>query len=282
MSIDTEWHVPDPGADVRQGDCLVRRDPVKGTIEEMCLVITADCDISKGKFGRELVCLRIVSFADYLRTVWASRKLRRAVENETEKVRTQLARWHSLQLGVESRLSAEAVSDWVKKTDPRDICAQLMIPAEDAIKVATTLTTFRRALLIVQQESQDAFKKLVAFRCALQRKDRGTEIKEALKQAQNETLPDDVFLLTSLPQADVGPIVVLLREVSGVPHDRICYRTVDAPTKETFLRVGRLLPPFKYAVSQAFGFLYSRIGLPDWHDSKCRVATNRIDVHDLG
>ena len=51
---DSEWSIPDPSIDVRQGDLLVSRSIQTGKIEELCLVITADCDISKGKFGRQL------------------------------------------------------------------------------------------------------------------------------------------------------------------------------------------------------------------------------------
>ena len=55
----------------------------------------------------------------------------------------------------------------------------------------------------------------------------------------------------------------MLREIVGVSNDAVCFRATDATTTDSFLRVCRLQPTYKYAVSQAFGILYSRIGLPD-------------------
>ncbi len=74
-SHDVEWFIPDPTSPVRQGDVLINRLPGADRIEETCIVITADCDISKGKFGRHLACLRVVRLHDYIKTNWASKKL---------------------------------------------------------------------------------------------------------------------------------------------------------------------------------------------------------------
>ena len=74
--MNSEWFIPEPSVPVRQGDILISRDPKSGSIEDICIVITADCDINKDKFGRHLACLRIISLENYFRTVWADRKLR--------------------------------------------------------------------------------------------------------------------------------------------------------------------------------------------------------------
>lgn len=275
--MNSEWHIPDASIPVRQGDLLICRDPQKGIVEEICLVITADCDISKGKFGRQLACLRVISFADYLRTIWADRKLRRTVETETDKVRAQMVKWHTRQIGADSNLSAEAVTEWVQRVEPGAICDELAVPETDAKKFKATLTAFRSALSVLQNnQTKDRFKQLVAFRSAIQGKDLHACRQDAVKQAQNEPLPDDVFLLPKLPQLDIGSAVVLLREVVSVRHEVVCYRAVDASTSEMFLRVGRLQPTFKYAISQAFGSLYSRIGLPDEYERRCKAVIEQI------
>jgi hypothetical protein len=116
--MNNEWHVPEPSIPIRQGDLIINRDPKKGQIQEICLVITADCDISKGKFGRQLACLRVILLHDYLRTTWASKKLQRALATETEKVRSQMAKWQSQHTGADSTLSPEAAISWIKGTDP--------------------------------------------------------------------------------------------------------------------------------------------------------------------
>ncbi len=273
-----EWQIPDPSMPVRQGDLLICRDPHTGLVEEICIVITADCDISKGKFGRQLACLRVISFVDYLRTIWADRKLCRAVDTETEKIRIQLAKWHSRRIGVDSNLSASAATAWVQRAEPEAICAELEIPEPDIKKVKATLTAFKAGLALLQgDKSTDKFKCLVEFRSGTQGKNLQNCRQELIKQAQTDLLPDDVFLLPNLPQIDCGSAVVLLREIVSVPHETVCYRTVDASTNEMFLRIGRLEPTFKYAVSHAFGSLYSRIGLPVEYERQCKEAIEQIN-----
>lgn len=274
----TEWLIPDPAIPIRQGDLLICRDPHVGRVEEICLVITADCDISKGKFGRQLACLRVISFHEYLRTVWAERKLRKLEKDEAEKLRCQIAKWHSKSIGTDSHLSAAAALAWLRRDDPEKICADLSIPEQDRKKVRNALSLFRAALLALDDNAMTGgLQQYAAFRATSLGRDVLACRQEILQQAQKEALPEDVFLLPNLPQIETGPAVVLLREVVSVQHEAVCYRSVDASTNEMFLRVGRLEPTFKYAVSQAFGTLYSRIGLPAEYEQRCKAAIEEIN-----
>lgn len=273
----SEWSIPDASIPVRQGDLLISRDPHAGQIDEICLVITADCDISKGKFGRQLACLRVMPLSDYVRTVWAARKLEKIIEIETEKLRAQLNKWNALRIGGESNLSAEAVTAWIGRESPEMICAALAIPEADQRKACTSISVFRSAIAALNDcKSDDKLRQYAMFRSVIQSK--GPEVcwKDALQQAQNDKLPEDVFLLSGLPQVIVGPAVILLRELVGVSADAVCYRATDASTTSEFLRVGRLAPTFKYAVSQAFGSLYSRIGLPDDYERRCKAVMEQL------
>jgi hypothetical protein len=276
--MNLEWHVPDTSIPVRQGDILICRDPHKGLFEEICLVITADCDISKGRYGRQLACLRIIPLESYLRVVWADRKLQTEVDNATNIIRDQLNKWNSIRTGTESTLSSAVVIDWVRRSEPKKICADLNIPESEKKKVKTALSSFSAALAVLNDDpAEDKLKKLAEFRSIIKSKDLQKCQQEALQQAKNDKLPEDVFLLPSLPQLDIGPAVVLLREIVGVRHESICYRTFDACNSEMFLRLGRLDPIFKYAVSQAFGTLFSRIGLPEDYEHRCKEAFNQIN-----
>ena len=276
--MDEEWIIPDFASPVRQADVLICRDPHVGQVEEICLVITADCDISKGKFGRQLACLRVISFHDYLRTVWAERKLRKLEKDEAEKLRGQLAKWHTKKIEAESHLSADAALSWLRRDGPEKICADLAIPEQDSRKVQSSLSSFHDALVALDEHVMaDALQRYAAFRSSCLNRDIHTCRKEILQQAQKEVLPEDIFLLPSIPQLEMGAAVVLLREVVSVRQEAICYRSADANTNEMFLRVGRLKPTFKYAVSQAFGVLYSRVGLPVDYELRCKTVIEDIN-----
>jgi hypothetical protein len=274
-----DWHMPDTGIPTRQGDLLLSRDPKKGLVEAICLVITADCDIAQNKFGTHLAVLRVIPLQDYLRTVWAERRLRKLLDTETENIRSQLNKWNAQRLGEASSLTAGGITRWVRDCQPDEICRDLEVPEAVAAKLRASIGMFRSALLAIESGGgPDSLAKLIAFRSVIFRKPRSDCLKEALKQASGEPLPDDVFLLPILPQLDTGPAVILLRDMLGVPRDLVCFRSCDATSERHFLRVGSLHPTLKHAVSQAFGNLYARIGLPEAHEARRREAIEKVNT----
>lgn len=276
---ETEWFIPDPSMEVRQGDLLVSRSIQTGHVEEICLVITADCDISKGKFGRQLACLRVLPIDRYVKTIWATKKLERMKKNELTKLRAQIAKWHTHLLGEESSLTENAAADWVRRDEPKVVCDILQVPENDRKKFTAALIAFRSAIEILEKTAnEDKLAQFVAYRGAIHKRTveqtRGEVLRDA--QKESESLPEDAFLLTSLPQVSDNGAVVLLREIVGVPYESVCYRTTDAIYDMSLLRVGRLHPTFKYAVSQAFGALYSKIGLPSTYETRCKNVTSSL------
>lgn len=274
-----EWFLPDPTVDVRQGDLLLSRDPRTGIVEEICVVITADCDISKGKFGRQLACLRVLTHANYLRHVWAARKLDKAVKDERKRLRDQLAKWHTAKIANESKLTEEAALTWVRRSDAETICQALGVEEREKKKLISTLNAFSRAFGELEK-IVDPMAMYSAFRAAIAGTSFVDARRQALKQAKQESLPEDVFLLPELPLAKETPCVVMLREVVGISYEAVSYRAADADTAEKFLRIGRLEPTFKYAVSQAFGSLYSKIGLPAEYERRCKDVVASVENYD--
>lgn len=272
-----EWELPSPEIPVRQGDFLIKRNSVTRQVETMCLIITADCDISQEKFGTHLACLRVISFQEYLERVWAGKKLNRAMEKEGKAIRDQLDKWNRMRLGETSSLSLEAVRDWITASEPEVICRDLGIPQSSVPKISPQLRRFRAALvaLIDNRQSNQLFQ-LLSFRVALTGKDREECLQEILEQAQGAELPEDVFFFPTLAGMSIGPGIAMLREIMPLPLDSICFRTSDTRLSGLFLRVGRLKPIYKYAVSQAFGNLYSRIGLPKEYEDRRSIALGKL------
>jgi len=264
-----EWSIPESASSLEQGDILMSRDPKTGEVTSILLVITADCDIAHGKVGTHLGCLRIILLQEYIRTFLVDKKLRRALETETEKVRTLLNKWNAERLKDAIPLSSGAVIDWIRASEPDTICSDLQIPAPNTPKVAATLKAFRTAVLALDEKPRsDKLARLSAYRSALSGKPFSECLQSILKQMEGESLPDDVFLLPDLPQLNLGPAIILLRELTGIPISSICFRAVDAVDSEMLLRIGRLDSTFKYFVSQAFGTMYSRIGMPDFYEAR--------------
>lgn len=274
---ETEWFIPESSQEVRQGDLLVARSRQPGLVDEFYLVITADCDISKGKFGRQLACLRVLQIDQYIRTIWATKKLEKLQRSELIKLRSQVAKWHSQAQGSPSLITEDAVATWVKREEPEAICKELQVPEKEQKKLTAALTTFKDAIGTLETHAdRDKLTQLAAYKGSVLGKDIESSKKEVLQEAQNESLPEDVFLLTSLSQVSDDGAVVLLREVVGIQHELVCYRITDAVAETSLLRVGRLYPTFKYAVSQAFGALYSKIGLPPAYEDRCKKVSSKL------
>lgn len=256
---------------------MIAREPISSKIDEICVVITADCDISKNKFGRHLACLRIIGLDSYVRDVWAEKKLKRLREDEAEKLRAQVAKWHTRLTGSQSQLTTDAVIAWIRRDTPEVISQYLQVPEDELKKFHAALSMSRGALIALDDAAEnDTLAKYVTYKSAITKQNFHLCRQAAVKQAQSETIPDDIFLLPSLPQIQELAAVIMLREVFGIAYDAVCYRSTDATTRDKYLRVGRLNPTFKYAVSQAFGSLYSRIGLPTEYETRCRDAIQNI------
>lgn len=271
-----EWFLPDASMPVRQGDIVMSRDPKTGDLDEACLVITADCDISKGKFGRQLACLRVLPYKNYVAHVWAWRKLDKAIREERKKLRAQIAKWHTAALGQESTLTEDAAWTWLARSEPEAICDNLAFPDDGKRKkFIAALHRYRNAFNELNRDTAP-LTKFVALKSSIEQLDPQECKRQTLEAAQKEKLPEDVFLLPALPLAADTPAVVMLREIVGVSSESVCFRSSDADGVDKFLRIGRLHPTYKYAVSQAFGALYSRIGLPDEYEQRCKDVVDDL------
>ena len=244
-----------------------------GQIDAILLIITADCDINKSKFGTHLACLQVLSYQRYVSSVWAARKLARALATQVGQLQEQMNKWNKLRIGAPSSLSPDVVEEWVRRAEPHSIAKDLRVPESDAPKFTNSLQTFRDALQALEaNKSSGHLAQYASFRSVITGVPAAECLQQAIQKAIAEPLPEDVFFLPALPQLDTRPALVLLRDLVAVPARNICFRTLDATSTDMFLRLGRLQPTLKYAISQAFGTLYSRIGLPKPFEDRCKAA----------
>src|SRR5437016_515291 len=129
--MDQEWHIPHASLPIEQGDILLSRNVTTGGLNDIAVVVTADCDIAHHKFGTNLACLRIISLHDYVRNIWAYRKLTRVIEIEGTKMAQLINKWNSRRMTDALPLEASVVIGWIRDSEPAQICADLAIPETD-------------------------------------------------------------------------------------------------------------------------------------------------------
>ena len=276
-----EWSKPDAGVQVRQSDLLISRNPITGTIADMSLVITADCDICNRKFGMLLLCLSVIPFKSYIRTTYAASELKSCIAKETTQICEQINKWHRKVVADARLISEESAMRWVLREEPKDISSTLNVPDSDADRFMSNIANYRTALLAMKAKTaSDPLDQFIAFQSAITKRTETECLSSIFSKIQKNRLPEDCFLFTNLPDIDNCPALVLLRNVVGVSVDKICYRSSEAISDEYYLRVGRLTSTFKYAVSQAFGTLYSRIGLPREYEDRRKDLLTNLDQLD--
>ncbi len=271
-----EWLTPDPETPVRQGDILISRDHRTGLVESMFLVITADCDISKGKFGSQMAALRIMSHNQYLLDIWGEKKLSKAIKDERSKLHAQISKWHSKLIGQDSALTEEAALSWLIREGAERIVGDLKVPDKDRKKVIKSLSNSCGAFRLLENQNLSDLEKYVLFRALSEEKSAEEIHRNTVGSAQKEVLPDDTFFLPELPGNLGQGAVVMLREIIGILPDNIYLKTSEATSPQSFLRIARLKPEIKYAVSQAFGSLYSRIGMSSEYEARRNAAIQGV------
>lgn len=270
-----EWKDITPDIPLRQGDLLVVRNRKTRAIEKMAVVITADCDIDKNKFGPQMACLNIQFHETYIRTTWAERSLESAKDKALAKITEKIRSLHSRMIGEPSIISAESIEAWLTRADLVSIASELSVAEAELKGFMEFVSPCHAALQALNKlESTDPFEQLKVFTAANKRISIEEARAEILRSARDATLPSDVILLPGFPGEPNKMIVILLRELVGVPIEFITTRQSEALDDHYYLRVGRLRSTFKFSLSQSFGALYSKIGLPGAYETRRKNALN--------
>lgn len=274
-----EWLTPDATIDVRQGDLLVSKNQKTGNIDNLLIVITADCDISKGKFGSHLAGLKVIFFDEYLKSIWGARKLEKITREERKNIHEKICKHHSELIASTSKLTEDGVIAWLLRDTPQTLCNALQIPESGQKKFITFVTNYANAFKSLAAENGSPLSQYVNFFSAINSRDPSQVLTNSIAQAKKDTLPDDVFFLPCIPDMEEKGAVVLLREIIGIPYASVRYRLSETDRPEHHLRSARLKPEIKYALSQAFGSLYSKIGLSAEYESRRKFAIDQISSY---
>lgn len=273
---DDFWVYLDPSVPVRQGDLLQTPGGPGLAAQERCLVITADCDIKQQKYGQFLVCLRIVTLESWFKHYWAESCLQETQGKRLVELCKQVGAQARKHYGGEAfNLTGESLVAWLNRVGPGGIAEELSVSPEDRERWIRPLDNMHRALDVLERLADASpLKRLTHFRATALTMDlekvQGV-VRSEMDQKANR-LPEDVFLLPWMPEPETGPALVLLREVVGVQEEAIRYRRSEALHEGCRLRVARLTETLKYSLSQAYGHLFSKIGIPEEIETYRKLA----------
>jgi hypothetical protein len=264
-----EWKDILPDLPIRQGDLLAIVNRKSRAIDRMAVVITADCDLAQKKFGSQVACLLMQFHDDYVRDSWSEALLvnarRKAIDAANDKLRACL----KIISGPDADISSEAVEEWMMREHWTKIAEALRIAGEDVKSFGRSIEPCQKALRsLTQSKAETAFDRLRTFNANLSGKSLKESSDAILKKAHDEKMPSDIFLLPGFPGDVDRPALIFLRSIVGIPPELIATRPSAVSSDSHFIRVGRLRSTFKYALSQSFGSLYSKIGFPVAYEAR--------------
>jgi hypothetical protein len=274
--VDGIWKYPHADEPVRQGDLLqFMGSPGKPTVDR-CLVITADCDIKQQNYGQYLVCLRVVTLEAWFSYHWAEERLRefqgKSLGELCDKVNAQ-AKKH---LGDKSiKIPSEALVSWLRRVGPGGIAEELGVEEGDRERWLRPLENMQRAITALETMADASpMRQMTTFRAAVTEKSL-EQVHEAVRKDIDQKakgLSQDVYLLPWMPEPDKNPSLVLLHETVAIREEDIRFMRSEALQGDCRLRVARLTETLKYSLSQAYGHMFSRIGLPEEIDNLQKLA----------
>lgn len=245
-------------APLRQGDVL--RWPSATEFLEMAgVVVTADCDLVRGKHWGRVSVVPVFALGSYVEELLAPRLLSKNEQRLVQLLSKSVAR--RLALAGAERPSTEAIELLISNGDLSSplvddesirLLHRLIRQARGWQKHEANLSCLHGALRILNPLATD-------------------QLREAIRNNLS-SLPGDVMQIPRSDQLPFDPPVAWLRVLREVRDDSIALRMSEAGSAGA-IRVGRLSPVVRYRLTQMLAQVFSDIGLPEQLEMRVKDET---------
>lgn len=240
------------------------------------IVVTADCDLAKEKHAGQITYLPAFTTEDFIWHYWRVPIFEKEFNSRIEKLTTRINRWLEKNGIGSAAVSAAATERWVRRAGCEGLLDELGCtdPGQRS-NIAPLIEAVSMILAVLDAECPDFDALDRAYPLI---KKGATGLKDAALDFQTRlgSLPGDVFHLPTLPGKDDDGLFVMLRHVQQCRLDEIALRPDDLRFgSATATRVARLSPIFRYALTQAFGRVFTDIGLPEDHEERRKTHSER-------
>jgi len=278
---------------IRQGDILCwpdwqRRPPW----EQFGLVLTADCDIAWGKSSNFYSYVPLLTIDSYVDKIWGQKKAQSKLEKIIRKITSSLNA-RSANSGDGPRdFSQGAIVQFLRgdRFFAEKTCAAFFEKPEDkaALLKLYDVGNFYFSSDLKNHEKTN-LKICAEFFARCDDQDVSTAFKRLLDQARSDVVAasSEMFFISELPSIEIKGFMAMLRYVRTIPIDEIFTSLSEAKSNgNRAVRLCKLNDNVKYAITQKFGLLFSRIGLPAEYekhqeaaiDAFCSIANATLAV----
>ena len=282
-----------PDAPIGQGDIFAWGNwSERDEWDQFGMVVTADCDIAHDRASNFLTYLPILSLAAYVKLVWVRQRIAKLLVQHQRQTSEEIHRLHLKLNPGATKLESVVSNRWIIQSTNELILKALNVSEKKEITNITKLLEVYRSLEAASRG--DTMGDLVQTYCEIRASKQSiptTRAKEIVARDMHsdvvQNLPLECFFLTSLPQIDALGFIVMLRHIQPIKPQTLTASYTEAKGLDNrAYRLGRLSPTFKYALTQKFGTLFSRIGLPvdyeEWQDAIAQEVSSEIVSEVVG
>lgn len=247
--------------------------------EDYRLVVTADCDLARGKHGGRLSVIPILGLDEYILEFWSPRRRAPLVQSLLDRVTKRLRK-----LQDENRpefpipISAERSREWLQTAPTSEILETLGATTDtDTSGLASGIELYQSACSAPPENLVDLFIEDAQLRRAVgQQSDQASAHKALHERIVNDirSLPGDAFFVGAIAQGHNGGYVCHLRLLDTIDPAVISLGGTDRTNLSEFERVSRLRAPYLFALTQQLAAVFSAIGLSTEYEENRRLVVD--------
>lgn len=280
MSNECDWEgeavLVDDNPKLAQGDIIIFNKPKKNW-EGIGIIVTADCDIEKGKHGGVISYVPAIKLHDYWRMFTLPKKIEKAEDGFVKQMYSGVkAFWKKKKF--ESEISDEAISVMILASHDNEIFELIGIEDNIREKWGKIFAIYRKAANRTTDLSLDEMIDLILD---LKNSMSGAAVdhENALKDIELTvgSLPGDAFFVARIPSQQAEGYVAYLRLVRELNVSQIALIPKDLKRPEVIVtRIARLRSPFLYRLTQQLAQVFSDIGLPEEYENNRLIVAKNI------
>lgn len=273
----------DDGAPFQQGD-IIKFSKVEHPWKKWGVIVTADCDIDKGKHLDVLSYVPLLELHEYWRLFTLPKILKKSelgfIKQATDKVKSIYKKNVA-----DVDISQESVHALIMGGADDGIMELLKIQPEDKEHWSRILSVYRR----LEKRTQDiGFKDMVVLLAETKTVissspgDTVAVLKDIEKTV--ESLPGDIFFISKIPDEEKNGYVAYLRLVREIDSKKIAIVAKDLRNPVTEARrIGRMKSPYLYRLTQQLAQVFSDIGLPVEYEAErtSNASKTKLDLINI-
>jgi hypothetical protein len=240
-----------------QGDVIVWEEP-QDFQSKAAVIVTADCDLAKGKHWGRVTVIPMVPVRNYLEEVY--------LPNQLALLEQDLAALFAKAVHQTLKGGADTPSDDALESLVGLDALPSPLDTSEQAKVVHALLRHTRGLT-KSMTSAEALDQALRIRNPDVKALSASRIRTFLEKP-----PGDCMVLPQLPGLAPGMHVAFLRALREV-RDRDIARKTSEITPNRAKRIGRLVPVLRYRLTQMLAQVFSDIGLPDEYEANLKADT---------